>query len=334
MNPSSGPHKTLLLSGHTVCDLVPLREYISVVEEAFKMHSLGKSFKPEMMHLRSIDGEFHIKAGGLEFQKRLFALKINADFPLNQARFGTSLWHGLIVLCNGEDGYPLAIMDSREITLRRTAAATAVATRHLANLDTDTITICGYGAQACMQLCALAEVLPIRRIFVFARDQLRASAFAVTMSKSLNVVVEPTADLRTALRESRVCVTCTRSTTYFLFREYVMAGTFIAAVGADSPNKQELDPELLMSSKLVVDLRAQCARVGELHHALARGFSADKVHAELGEVISGSKAGRSSKDEVIVFDSTGTAIQDVAASAAVYEKALQLGMGETFDFFT
>jgi alanine dehydrogenase len=334
MNSSNGTQNTRLLSRGDISDLISLGECIRVVEEAFRMYSEGGSLKPEMMHVDSIDGEFHVKGGGLKLQERLFGLKINGDFPLNLGRFGMPNLQGVIVLCSGENGYPLAIMDSREITLKRTGAATAVAARYLANPNSDTVTICGCGVQGRMQLRALAQVLPIRRVFAFSRNQNRARAFAAEMFDELGILIETVGNLRQALQDSNVCVTCTRSTHYFLPKEYVTAGTFIAAVGADTPAKQELDPELLMSNKVVVDIRAQCAKVGELHHALVRGFSESNVHAELGEVVSGKKPGRCSREEIIIFDSTGTALQDVAAAAAVYEKALRAGTGTTFDFFT
>jgi len=110
--------------------------------------------------------------------------------------------------------------------------------------------------------------------------------------------------------------------------EDVPPGAFIAAVGADNPQKQELHPALMAKSKVVVDVLEQCAVMGDLHHALeARAITLDDVHADLGEVIAGTKAGRESDEEIIIFDSTGMALQDVAAAGVVYEKAVQLGAG-------
>jgi ornithine cyclodeaminase/alanine dehydrogenase-like protein (mu-crystallin family) len=110
-------------------------------------------------------------------------------------------------------------------------------------------------------------------------------------------------------------------------------GTFVAAVGADDGGKQELEPELLASSTLVVDVLEQCAAIGELHHALTADVvrRAD-VHAELGDVVSGRRRGRQDAAEVTVFDSTGTALEDVAAAALAYERALAQGRGSSFDF--
>jgi ornithine cyclodeaminase/alanine dehydrogenase-like protein (mu-crystallin family) len=111
-------------------------------------------------------------------------------------------------------------------------------------------------------------------------------------------------------------------------RSDVRSGTFVAAVGADNPRKQELDSGLMASGKIVVDILEQCAAIGDLHHALEAGaVTKGDVYAELGEIIVGRKPGRTSEEEVIIFDSTGTALQDVAAAAVVYERALRAGRG-------
>ncbi len=131
-------------------------------------------------------------------------------------------------------------------------------------------------------------------------------------------------DLAKAARASDICVTCTTAREYFLRREHISPGTFIAAVGADSEEKQELEPALLSSSKIVTDISDQSATIGELHHALKDGWvSPGDVYAELGEIVAGNKPGRSSEDEIIVFDSTGMALQDVVSAAIVYERAME-----------
>ena len=160
----------------------------------------------------------------------------------------------------------------------------------------------------------------------------RARQFAQELSRQLRIEVRAVSDLAGAVRESDICVTCTPSTRPLFGPENVSPGTFIAAVGADNEQKQELDPRLMASSKIVVDSLEQCATIGDLHHALEQGLvTREDVHAELGEVIAGQKEGRTSDDEVIVFDSTGLALQDVAAAAIVYERATKAGKGLTLD---
>jgi ornithine cyclodeaminase/alanine dehydrogenase-like protein (mu-crystallin family) len=142
------------------------------------------------------------------------------------------------------------------------------------------------------------------------------------------VRLEAAKDLEAALRESDVCVTCTTSRHAFVQKNAVVPGTFIAAVGADNPDKQELEPALLASATLVVDVLHQWAEIGELRHALVTGLLArDRVHAELADVVAGRRPGRTREDEIIIFDSSGTALQYVAAAVAVYEKARATGRG-------
>jgi ornithine cyclodeaminase/alanine dehydrogenase-like protein (mu-crystallin family) len=127
---------------------------------------------------------------------------------------------------------------------------------------------------------------------------------------------------------SDVCVTCTTARRAFLGRGDIRPGTFLAAVGADNEDKQELEADLLAASTVVADILEQSATIGDLHHAIANGLMTKaKVHAELGDIVAGRKAGRRSADEIIVFDSTGTALQDVAVGALVYERALAAGAG-------
>jgi ornithine cyclodeaminase/alanine dehydrogenase len=326
-------YQTLLLTRRDVSSLLTFEEYVTAVEEAFRLHAAGNATKPGLLHVDSTDGEFHIKAGGLKLRKQYFALKVNGGFFHNAERFGMPNIQGLIVLFDGENGYPLAVMDSRVITSNRTGAATAVAAKYLAKPESKTATIFGSGVQARIQLRALVSVLPIKTVYVAGRNQSKLQDFQQAMSKQLDLSVELVEEAATAVRNSDVCVTCTPSREPILHAQDVAPGTFIAAVGADSPDKQELDPELLRRNKVVVDLVDQCAHVGELHHALNQGMSLNDVHAELGEIILGKKLGRQSQDEIIVFDSTGTSLQDVASAAAVYEKAVESGVGKDFDFF-
>jgi ornithine cyclodeaminase/alanine dehydrogenase-like protein (mu-crystallin family) len=135
------------------------------------------------------------------------------------------------------------------------------------------------------------------------------------------------------VRQSDICVTCTTSRHPLLGADAVAPGTFIAAVGADHPQKQELEPGLMAKSKIVCDILEQCAGMGDLHHALNAGaVTREDVHAELGEIVAGKKIGRQSDDEIIVFDSTGMALQDVVAAAILYEKAERQAAGVRLSF--
>jgi len=327
------PQGTLLLTRREVASLLNIEECIKAVENAFKLYGEGKTAPPGILGIHAHDGGFHIKAGLLEVGRNYFVAKTNANFPQNMPRFGLPTIQGVIIVCDAENGYPLAVMDSIEITILRTGAATAVAAKYLARPDSHVATICGCGNQGRIQLLALDKVLPIERIFAFDQDAKRALQFADDMSSALHITAQVASDLKSAVRDSDVCVTCTTAKKYFIEKTDVRAGTFIAAVGADNAEKQELDPKLMTSSKVVVDILDQCATIGDLHHALAAGLmTRENVHAELGEIVAGKKAGRTSDDEITIFDSTGMALQDAAAAAIVYEKARQNGKGRMIDF--
>lgn len=175
---------------------------------------------------------------------------------------------------------------------------------------------------------ALAQVLRLEKVYAYDRDEALSGRFAGEMSEELGVDVTHVTSLPAAVGASDVCVTCTPSRRPLLMREHVRAGTFVAAVGADNPLKQELDPALMAASKVVADVLEQCAAIGDLHHALEAGaVTTDDVYAELGLIVAGGIQGRASAEEVIIFDSTGTALQDVAAAAAVYARAVSAGVG-------
>ena len=330
---SMKPEGTLLLTGRDVAALLSIEECMVAVEHAFKLYGEGKTQPPGILGAHSRNGGFHIKAGLLELNRSYFAAKVNANFPENVTRFGLPTIQGVVVLSDGENGYPLALIDSIEITIQRTGAATGVAAKHLARPDSKAVTICGCGNQGRISLRALTKVLPIETVWAYDRDPSQAQNFARELGKVLRVAIEVVDDLETAVRKSDVCVTCTPSTQPFLRDAFVAPGTFIAAVGADNSEKQELEPTLLGRTKLVVDVLEQSATIGELHHALDAGvITRDDVYGELGEVIAGLKSGRTSRDEIIIFDSTGMALQDVVTAAAVYEKAVTEGTGTLIDF--
>ena len=323
---------TILLTRREVAELLTLDECIGAVEEAFRLYGEGRVDHPGVLGVNVPGGGFHIKAGVLPLQRLYFAAKVNANFPENPTRAGLPTIQGVIVLSDGESGRPLAILDSMEVTALRTAAATAVAAKYLARADSRVAAICGCGIQGRVQLRALTRVLPLQKTYVWDVDESRAQQFARELSAELRLEVLPVREPGQAARESDVCVTCTPAQRFFLRREDLRPGAFVAAVGADHPDKQELEPALLAASTVICDLVEQCAKIGELHHALAAGvMTSAQVHAELAEVVAGKKPGRSSAEAVIVFDSTGMALQDVAATARVYEKALVAQRGLTVD---
>src|SRR5262249_16835098 len=205
--------------------------------------------------------------------------------------------------------------------------------RYLARKNSSVATICGCGEQARAQLRALSLMLPLKKVYAFDLDANASLRFAAELSSELKIDIKPVLCLSDATRSSDILVTCTPATEFLVHKKDVEAGTFIAAVGADDSHKQEIDPALLASAKVVGDSLEQICSIGDTHHAIAKGLmQKESVHAELAEVVAGKKSGRTNEAEIIVFDSTGVAIEDAAAAAIVYERALTARLGNYFEF--
>ena len=322
-----GEEDVLLLGRGEVERLLDLDTCIATVEHAFRLLGEERIARPRTLGVQVEGGAFHVKAGVLPLDRTYFAAKVNGNFPSNPSRHGLPTIQGVIVLADARNGRPLALMDSIAITTLRTGAATAVAARHLARPDSRVATVFGCGVQGRIQLQALRSVLPIERAMLVDRDGCRADLMADECAAPGLEVMEAH-DPASAVAHSDVIVTCTPSREPVLRAGSVRPGTFIAAVGADNPDKQEIDPRLMAACRVVVDDLEQCATLGDLHHAIEDDIMArEDVHAQLGEIVAGRKSGRTRDDEIILFDSTGLAIQDVAAAAVVYQRAAGQGVG-------
>ncbi len=324
---------TLLLARGEVDRLLSVQACIDAVENVFRLQGEGKVPSPGILAVKTVPGGLHVKAGLLPGTRSYIVAKLNSNFPGNRAEYHLPTIQGLVVLYDGENGRPLAVLDSIDITIKRTAAASAVAAKHLARPGSSVATLCGCGQQAAAQLRALRSVLPLRKIYVFDLDPAAAQNFATNLSDELQLEIEPVRDLGPTLEKSGVCVTRTTANKFFVRKEEIVPGTFIAAVGADDTHKQEIDPALMASAKVVADSLEQSCSIGDTHHAIDQGLMRkEDVYAELSEIVAGHKPGRTSDDEIFVFDSTGVAIEDAVAAVAVYEKAIRLGNGTRFDF--
>jgi ornithine cyclodeaminase/alanine dehydrogenase-like protein (mu-crystallin family) len=327
-------HDTLVLARAEVARLLRMPECIEAVERAFVRHAHQETIPPGVLGAHVEGGGFHIKSAGLLEAvdgRPVFAAKVNANFPANPDRHGLPTIQGVIALFDASDGRLLALLDSIEITSLRTAAATAVAAKYLAP-DPATVTICGCGEQGRNQLRALACVRSVERVMALDLNPERAMRFARDMTAELELDVAVIREPGEAARDTGIWVTCTPAHRWFLGRAHVAPGAFVAAVGADNAEKQEIEPALLAASAVVADVLEQCAAIGDLHHAIAAGLMRrEDVRAELADVVSARKPGRLSPDEIVVFDSTGTALEDVAAAALVYQGARSSGAGITVD---
>ncbi|HTD82455.1 MAG TPA: ornithine cyclodeaminase family protein [Gemmatimonadaceae bacterium] len=316
-----------VLDAADVTRLLDMRACINAVEQAFRARGEGRLAKSSVAGLELGDGSLHAKLGALALSRVYVAAKVNANFPENPGRFGLPTIQGLVVLFDGSSGSPLACMDSAVITATRTAAASAVAAKYLALPDASSVSFIGCGTQARAHAYALPWVRQIHRVVLFD-EQIGAAEQLAKELKSSRLEVKIAASVKEAATSSKIIVTSTPSRRPLVDVGDVSEGAFVAAVGADNEHKQEIAPSLLRAAAVIVDDLEQCAKIGDLHHALSLGVMQRKdVRASLDQVVAGLAAGRVNDQEIVIFDSTGVAIEDVAAAALVYERAEETGVG-------
>lgn len=321
--------KVLLLSRAEVEGLISMREAIEAVEGAFRAKGMGKAQMPpkSYVYFDRYKGDFRVMPAYLEDQGAAGVKIVNAH-PLNPKKHGLPTVMATIVLLDPKTGAPLAIMDGTWVTNIRTGASGAVAAKYLARMDSRIVAMVGAGVQAKTQLIALKEVLDIEEVRVNDISAKNAQRYAEEMSKQLGVKVKAVGDTGKAVEGVDVVVTTTPSRKPILMNNWVSEGMHINAIGADAPGKQELDPNILTRAKIVVDDVEQAIHGGEVNVPLSEGAIArGDIYADLGEVVTGKKPGRTSREEITIFDSTGLAVQDIATDWVVYQKAKKKGKG-------
>ncbi len=325
---SRAPRLVRFLRQDDVRASIDMAACIDACERAFESYSKGAAALPSLISLdvSEHDGEVHVKAGHLHGAP-YFAVKVAAGFPGNR-ELGLPTSDGMVAVFDARTGAPAAfLMDNGFITDLRTGAAGGVAARYLAPERVRNVAVIGTGAQARYQLDALARVRPaFTHARIWGRDRARAAATAGELRTRPGLpdgcVFEVAASVEEAVEHADVVITCTASRAPLLRGEWLGTGVHVTAVGADDEDKRELEPSLLArADRLVVDSRAQCASIGELHHALVEGLVDEQKAVELGDVVSGIQPGRTSPDQLTVCDLTGIGVQDVAAANVVMDRA-------------
>ena len=321
----------VLLSGRDLRQVLKPETTIAALHDTYAALAENQGDQGRSVGFTVEGGSIHVKSGLLPGSHLAFASKVNVNLPENAKLRGLPTIQGIVVVSDAKDGRPLAVMDSIALTGIRTAATAALAARYGARRDSTRAAIIGCGAQAGYQLEALRSVFALRTVHVFDIDNARAEAFIATHSTS-DCTVTPAPSVPAAVAEADICITCTTSKSPVLTEDLDLNGCFVAAVGADNPEKHEICPGLMRRARILVDDLEACASSGDLNHALRLGLvSKDRVHADLAELASGRKQGRLTADELVIFDSSGSGVQDVAAAWAAYQEADRLGVGLRFD---
>jgi len=303
-------------------ELVGEKEALDAVELAFAALARGRVIQPPPlgMDLREVLGEVHVKGAYLEGEP-IFAMKVASGFYRNP-ELGLPTGSGLVLVFDAKTGFPLALLeDNGYLTELRTGGAGALAVSLLAPEGPLEVAVIGAGSQARYQLRAMSRVRALRSARVWSPLPAERESYSREMSRALHVPVRGSESARAAVRAADLVVTVTPSREPLLEAAWLDPGVTVIAVGSDGPEKQELSVGILgEAGKVVVDSREQCLRLGETHHAVVAGvMTPEGIHAELGEILLGERAGREGR-ETIVVDLTGVGAQDAAMAGVVWER--------------
>ena len=315
-------------------NLLSLEEVIPAVESAFKMKGAGHAQMPPKQYLfmKKYNGDIRTMPAYLE-ESDVVAVKVVNSHPENR-KYGLPTVMATIILIDPRTGAPKAIMGGTWITALRTGAAGAIAAKYLANPNPKTVGFVGAGTQARTQLMGLQIVFKtIKEVRVWDLNEKAALKYAKEMKKNYSQTsICSVKSIEKVVQGADIIVTATPSRKPLVAAEWVDEGTHINCVGADAPGKQELDPALLIKSKIVVDDWSQSCHGGEINVPLAKGIIKKKdVWGDICEIVAGLKTGRTSRNEITIFTSTGLAIQDAATANIAYQKALEEKIGESTD---
>ena len=316
----------LVLSRRELEELVPLPLAITAVEHAFAAYSAGRAqVYPVVRESLGAAGVWGVKSGMLT-EPLTIGLKAAGYWPANRDR-GLEPHQGVVVILEHETGRTKLVCDGNYVTYIRTAAAGALALRYLARHDAHSVALLGAGVQARGQLEAVLHALPgTQEIRCFDLDSRASRRFAHDALVAHGIKIEMSTTARQAVEGADVIITSTPSRSALVEDAWIAPGTHISALGADTKGKQELAPELVARSVLVVDDLTQAKEIGESQHAFALGLIGD-VYATIGDIAGGAKPGRMNASDITVFDATGIALQDLAVAAVALARASELGIG-------
>ena len=324
----------LIVNQHEVPELLPMRECIEVMADALSALTRGEAVMP----LRSIvslpDGSGLLASmPSMLPSAGVMGIKVITVFPGNE---GTELesHQGAVLLFEAERGRPLAIIDASEVTAIRTAAVSGLATRLLARPDAGDVAILGSGTQARTNLEAMLSVRDVRRVRAWSRTREHADRFAERESSRHGIRVEASGSAQEAVEGADIVCTTTSATEPVIQGRWLSPGAHVNAVGFSGPAGRELDTEAVVRARLFADRRESILNeAGDFLIPKREGaVGDDHVVGELGEVILGKVEGRTSREEITVFESLGLAVEDLAAAEYIERKALATGTGLTAAF--
>ena len=312
-----------ILNKESIIEIVKKLDLVPLIQDGFVAYSQGRSVVPPVGELSFKDppGDVHIKYGYI-LGDSYYVIKIASGFWKNET-FGIHNGQGMMLLFDQKTGQPKAILlDDATLTDIRTAVAGQICAQQFAN-DVHCIGVLGTGLQARLQVEYLKQVTKCRTVMVWGRNQEKIEQYQLDMEQK-GFKVALCESPRQVAQKSNLIITATASSEPMLFPNDILPGTHITAMGSDTPGKRELGPGVLKASSLVVaDSIAQCQERGEIAHALVEGDISNDRIVELGNILSGSKPGRTAPEQITVADLTGVAVQDIQIATAVFESYLE-----------
>ena len=318
----------LFLTSDDVTGLASPADYVDAVREGYRQRGEGAGAKPRQQFFRADpDGLFTSYAAVLPETGAMGGYMYSAGFGAGDAWFVTPLF-------DAESGEPLALLDGASMNPFKTGAAGAVAVDELAREDAEVLGIIGTGPQARGQLATTATVRDWREVRVYSPTPKNRDAFAAEYDPDLEATIASVDSSADAVSGADVVITATTASEPVFDGDALEPGTHVTAMGQYHPKKRELDTTTIERATYVLDLRERATTdAGAFIAALETGrITEDHVHAELGEVVAGVTPGRTSDEEITVFDSGGTGIETVAAASMLYERALEAGLGTQISF--
>jgi len=299
-------------------------DLLESIEKGFVEYSRGNSVVPPVGELLFDEppGDVHIKYGYINNHDN-YVIKIASGFSENE-NIGLSSSHGIMVMFDKKTGYLKCVLhDEGHLTNVRTAIAGAICAKYIAPDEINGIGIVGTGIQARMQLEYLKLVTNCRDVFILGRNKEKISKYIEDM-KSHGFNINIVTDSKELCQNSNLIVTTTNANESLIYKDDVKKGTHITAIGSDTPDKRELDSEILnIADAVIVDSISQCLERGETKNALDKNHIKEEKLIEIGEIIDSGKKFRKNNDEITVADLTGVAVQDIMITNAVYEQLIK-----------
>lgn len=327
--------KILILNHDEVVRLLPMEECIRIMREALTSLAQGRVYQPLRMIVRPPDaaGAMGLMPSYMSGENAAYGLKTVCVFPGNPAR-GKDAHQGSVMLFSAETGELQAMMNASAITAIRTAAVSGVATDLLAREDQQNLAIIGAGVQARTHLAAMSHVRPIKRCRIVSRNSEHAEQLVNEWKERLSFPLAAVRTIEEALEGADLIVTATNAKEPVVKREWIRPGVHLNVVGSSTPKAREVDTATMAAAALFVDRRESTLNeAGDYLFAANEGaIGPDHIRAELGEILTGAKPGRSSADEITLFKSLGLAVEDLAAAEYLYKKARELSAGTWVEF--